>query len=91
MLPDTCVCVPGLCSAYVYLTNSSIAYLDSAISNPEANPYDILKAAPKLYELGAEVAKAHGYKYLVAYTDKFGRFFKGATKFAPNAWIKRIQ
>ena len=88
MFPETYVLVPDLCAAYVYLTNSSVAYIDSAISNPKANPYAVLKAAPKLYEGAPEIARSYGYKYLIAYTDKFGRFFKGAVEFAPNAWIK---
>lgn len=82
--------VDDLCAAFVYFTNSRLAYLDSAISNPDANPYEVLKAAPKLFEKAVELTREYGYGYLACYTDKFGRFFKGAVKFAPNAYMVRV-
>lgn len=68
-LPPTGFWVPGILAAFVYRTDSALAYIECVISNPDTTPGDRQRALFAVNERIEAEARSWGARYLIGLTS----------------------
>lgn len=69
-LPDTGFIVDDVAAGFLYLTNSTAAWIEPVVSNPSAKPREVSRAIRDIIENIAELAKTYGVTTLFGMTTK---------------------
>lgn len=64
-LPTVGFIVPGVCCAWLYVTDSDLHIMENIISNPESDPLDRGEAIDEITKRIAETSKEMGGKWLI--------------------------
>ena len=68
-LPETGFWVPGILGAFLYRTDSKVAYIECVISNPDSKKSERYQALAAVGKAIAEEAKEQGFHYLIGLTS----------------------
>lgn len=69
MLPEVGYWVPGILSAWLYRTDSKIAFMEEMASDPDATKEQRHEASLLVQDAIAEHARSVGYRYLLGFTS----------------------
>lgn len=72
--------VPGVCAAWLYLSDGPLAMIGWPVANPDASPREVHAGFELIFDEMLDEAKENGTKIVVAYTAKSGliKMFKSA-------------
>lgn len=94
LYPPTGFVVNGILASWLYLTNSSLAYIDSTIADPKSEKDARRAAMVEMLPLIVEEARAHGVKVLctLAYHRSFAELLgDGGFTTLPDAYTVFIR
>ena len=71
-LPTHGAIVPGVCAAFLYKTDSSVAFIDALISNPYAPAFEVADGVESAVAMLTDVARSAKYRMLVFTAERPG-------------------